>query len=150
MGCGFGCFWWIALGLCFGSVGFALVGCGFALLWVCGLALGLAVACCGALALGVGCGSGSSPFGVKGRKGRAGLFFAFIVVLVGGLRFFLARLVGWSWLAPSPFPRALRGWGAWGFHRGLGKAFRLFIVFLIIIVVCKAKQIGRASCRERG
>ena len=98
-------------GLCFGSACFALGGWGFALLWVCGLAVGLALACCGALALGVGCGSGSSPFGVKGRKGRAGLFFALIVVLVGGLRFFFVRLVGWSWLVFFAFPRALRGWG---------------------------------------
>ena len=88
---------------------------------------------------GVGCGSGSSPLGVKGRKGRAGLFFAFIVVWVGGLRFFFVRLAGWSWLALSPFSRALRGWGAQGFGRGLGKAFGSFIVLLIIIVVCKKK-----------
>ena len=66
--------------------------------------------------------------------------FAFIVVWVGGLRFFFVRLVGWSWLALSPFSRALRGWGAQGFGRGLGKAFGFFIVLLIIIVVCKAKR----------
>ena len=71
----------LALGLCFGSVGFGFGGLALAwvaLLW---LALGLALACLGAcfgLVLGalgvgcwgVGCGSGSSPLG-------AALVFAF-------------------------------------------------------------------------
>ena len=164
----------LALGLCFGSVGFGLGGLALAWVGLLWLALGLALAwpwlawawgcvwgglacswgcvglllgLCGVLGAwgvgswGVGCGSGSSPLGVKGRKGRAGLFFALIVVLVGGLRFFLVRLVGWSGLAPSPFSRALRGWGAGGFHRCLGKAFGFFIVLLIIIVVCKKKAL---------
>ena len=128
--------------------GFAWLGWGFALLWVCGLAVGLALACFGALALGVGCGSGSCPLGVKGRKGRAWLFFAFIVVWIGGLRFFLVRLVGWSWLALSPFSRALRGWGAQGFHRGLGKALGILGVVLLFVVVCKKRAVP-CSLRPR-
>ena len=151
----------LALGLCFGSVGFGLGGLALAWVGLLWLALGLALAWVGfalgglCFALGgvlgawggwcwvlgvggvgvwggwcwgVGCGSGSSPLGVKGRKGRAGLFFAFIVVWVGGLRFFFVRLAGWSWLVFFAFPRALRGWGEktlsswsrqgfWGNHR---------------------------------
>ena len=106
-------------GLCFGGVGLCLALGGRACSWACfGLQRGYGFGCgvCGVGVWGVWCrgvgrGSGSCPFGVKGRKGWAGLFFAFIVVLVGGLRFFLARLAGWSWLVFFAFPRALRGWG---------------------------------------
>ena len=131
---GWACLLWVgALG------GFG--ACLGALLWLCGLWLGWACSCLGGLALaclgacfglgGLGFALGGAllclgwgfalpwvwawacpcPLGVKGRKGRAGLFFAFIVVWVGGLRFFMARLVGWSWLVFFAFPRALRGWG---------------------------------------
>ena len=126
---------WACFGLPWGCFALPWVGC-----WVLGVGgvgcLGWGVGCLGWVVLGawggwcwgVGCGSGSSPLGVKGRKGRAGLFFAFIVVWVGGLRFFFVRLAGWSWLVFFAFPRALRGWGEktlsswsrqgfWGNHR---------------------------------
>ena len=64
------CLPWVGLWLLLEApTGFAQMGWGFALLWVFGLADGLALACFGALALGVGCvvsGCGVCGVGVWG------------------------------------------------------------------------------------
>ena len=77
--------------------GFALVGGGFALLWVGGLAHGLALACRGAMALGVGCALGLACLPwvglwvlLEAPAGFALVGWGFALLWVGGLAHGLA------------------------------------------------------------